>query len=124
MKKMLKQMLAASVLITISASVAQASSVMYNVTGTLYEPMTQPFNTVFKGSFNWDGSAVTDLHGTMNSSMYLTDDINPDYRSTFPLMYLNYQLAQNIDGNIFWVAGIKLAICLDMVRLHLALIQM
>jgi len=100
MKKVFKQLLTASMLIITSIPVAQAVAVTYNVTGTLLEPMTQPLNTVFNGSFNWDGFTVTDLHGTMNSSMYLTDDINPDYASTFPLMYLNHQLSQNVDGNI------------------------
>ena len=84
----------------LSVPVAQATGVTYSITGTLYEPMTQPHNTVFNGSFNWDGSAVLNLHGTMNSTMYITDDVNPIPGVSFPLMRLDHQLAQNVDGNI------------------------
>jgi len=87
--------------LTASVSTGQASIVKYEVQGVFFEPMTQQVgNTVFNGAFDWDGGIVSNLNGTMNSSMYVTDDINPDYGQTFPLMRLNYQLAQDIDGNI------------------------
>jgi len=102
MNKIIKKVLTASMLTIVTVPVTQASSVTYNVEGAFYEPQTQGLggDTVFKGTFNWDGSVVSNLHGTMNSSMYITDNINPDYNQTFPLMNLNYQLAESIDGDI------------------------
>lgn len=87
-------------LILVNVPIAQATGVTYDVIGTFNEPMTRPIKTVFNGSFNWDGSAVSNLHGTMNSTMYEMDDVNPIPGVTFPLMRLNYQLVQNVDGNI------------------------
>lgn len=87
-------------IVAITGSSSFASVVTYNVTGVLFEPMTQPDNTTFVGSFDWDGTTVSNLHGTMNSSMWAVDDVNPDYINTYPLLHLNYQLAQSIDGNI------------------------
>ena len=85
-------LLVALVFMMANVSTTQASVVTYNVTGIFYEPMTQPSNTVFNGSFEWDGTSVSNLHGTMNSTMYDT--------SVFPLLDLDYQLAQSIAGNI------------------------
>ena len=93
-------MLVASVLATAITPIAQASVVTYNVTGVLYEPQTQPLDTIFNGSFDWDGTNVTNLHGTMNSSMYAVDNENPIPHVSYPLMHLDYQLAQSTDGNI------------------------
>jgi len=100
MNKMLKLMFATSMLIIISIPIAQASVVTYNIAGVFHEPQTQPLDTVFNGSFDWDGATVSNLHGTMNSSMYDTDDVTPDFSGSFPLIYLNNQLAQSIEGNI------------------------
>lgn len=85
----LKTKLLASLLLATSATAAQAQT--YNVAAEFEERMTS-INTFFNGSFDWDGSSVTNLHGTMNSSMYLVDNINPDYFERFPLMNLGYQL--------------------------------
>ena len=93
--------LVASILMIVNISFAQASVVSYNVSGIFFEPQTQPIDTTFNGSFDWDGTSVSNLHGTMNSAMWKTDDINPNPDLyIFPLMHLNYQLAQSVDGDI------------------------
>ncbi|AEG02577.1 hypothetical protein [Methylomonas methanica] len=79
--------------------VAHGSVATYDINAVIYEPAAA-YNTFFNGSFDWDGATVSNLHGTMNSSMYDTNDINPDYYNSFPLMQLNYQLGQSIDGNL------------------------
>lgn len=83
-------------------SIANAAVVTYNVTGVFAEPATEVGYTEFVGTFNWDAltQTVSGLKGTMNSSMYPTDDINPKPPQTYPLMHLNYQLAQSVDGDI------------------------
>ncbi len=94
----LKTKLAASLLLAASASVAQAS--IYNVAASFYEPMTNGNNTFFNGTFDWNGTTVSNLMGTMNSSMYPVNNVNPDYKTSFPLMNLNYQLGgTTISGN-------------------------
>ncbi len=93
-------MLLASILMIVNISMAQATTLSYNVTGVFYEPQTQPLNTIFNGSFDWDGAVVSGLHGSMNSSMYITDNINPIPHVSYPLMELNYQLAQSVVGDI------------------------
>jgi len=93
-------LVAALILIVTSISTAQASLITYNVTGIFYEPQTQPLDTTFNGQFDWDGTTVSNLHGTMNSSMYATDNENPINGLSYPLMNLDYQLAQSVDGNI------------------------
>ncbi len=92
--------LAVLILMITNISIAQATVASYNVTGIFFEPQTQPTNTTFNGSFEWDGASVTNLHGTMNSTMYSTDNINPDFSNTFPLLHLNNQLAQSVNSNI------------------------
>ncbi|WP_431065842.1 hypothetical protein [Methylotuvimicrobium sp.] len=87
-------------MVAIMGSSSFASVVTYKVTGVLYEPATQPNNTNFVGSFDWDGSVVSNLQGAMNSSMYEVDDVNPDFKKSFPLLHLNYQLAQSTEGDI------------------------
>jgi len=63
----LKIKLAASLLMLGSASVAQATT--YSIVADFKETMTGGVNTVFKGTFDWDGSTVTNLGGRMNESM-------------------------------------------------------
>ena len=75
--------LIASILMIGNVPFAQATVVSYNVTGVLFEPQTQPIDTTFNGNFDWDGTTVSNLHGTMNSSMWPTDDINPDPDNKF-----------------------------------------
>ena len=71
----LKTKIAATVLMFGSASMAQATT--YDVMGEFNEPNAAVFNTTFTGSFDWDGSTLTNLMGTMNSSMDSTiEDLN------------------------------------------------
>ncbi len=63
----LKTKLAASLLLAASASMAQAST--YSVTGDFLETMTNGVDTVFKGTFDWDGTTISNFTGTMNESM-------------------------------------------------------
>ena len=75
----------------------------YNVTAAFYEPMlayadgpscpADSYCTVFNGSFTQDltSGAITNLHGTMNSSMSLP--VNQ------PNLTLSYQLSSVSDGN-------------------------
>lgn len=86
--------------LTVAVSPAvQASVTTYDVNAVIYEPAAA-YHTYFDGSFDWDGETVSNLHGAMNSSMYDTNDVNPDYYNSFPLMQLNYQLGQSVDGNL------------------------
>lgn len=96
---------ALSIYMIVSIPLAQAKVISYNVIGDFYEPMTQAptmsYDTIFNGSFDWDGTTVSNLHGTMNSSMYVIDNVNPPVKYTsYPLMHLDYQLAQSVDGNM------------------------
>lgn len=54
-----------------AASVASASTSIYNITTTWYEPDTQPKNTIFNGTFTYDSitHAVTNLQGQLSESM-------------------------------------------------------
>jgi len=51
--------------------VAQASTRSYNITATWYEPDTQPKNSIFQGSFDFDSSThtVSNLVGSLSESM-------------------------------------------------------
>jgi hypothetical protein len=66
-KHMKKTAIAAALLATLGA----AHAATYNVTTTWLEPGTQPTNTVFEGSFEYDAltHAVTGLHGQLNEVM-------------------------------------------------------
>ena len=61
------------VFIIANISTVQANLVTYNVEGVFFEPNTQPNNTVFSGTFDWDGSTLSNLTGMMNSSMMVSE---------------------------------------------------
>jgi len=108
--KLINKLCKASSVIVLSvfAIYANASEVTrYKVTGVFFEPNTQPNNTVFNGEFDWNGTTVSNLHGTMNSSMYDTDNAHPDYTRSYPLIHLDYQLAQSVNGNNVTVSVFK-----------------
>jgi len=71
MTKLHLSFLGAWVLALVAALPAQADTISFNVTTTWYEPMTQPDNSVFVGSFSYDTSthAVTSLSGSLSESM-------------------------------------------------------
>lgn len=82
----LKTKLAAAMVLAASASLAQATT--YNISATFTEPMISMGGTVddtlFTGSFDWNGTAGSNLQGTMNSSMSnLTS--NPNMSLTYNL---------------------------------------
>jgi hypothetical protein len=64
----------------------------YNVTETFYEPMTQPDNSIFTGSFTIDSTSntVSNLTGTLTESMTGTP---------MAQVSLTYQLSAVSDGN-------------------------
>jgi hypothetical protein len=94
MKKML---LISSALAMIGAvQVAEASVTTYNVKETFFEPDTQPRDSIFTGSFNYDnvGHTVTNLHGLLSESM------SGNNASDMAWVTLNNQLASWYDGGL------------------------
>jgi len=84
-----------SAILLISSVIAnQANAATYDVIGVFVEPVTVIGHTTFTGTFNWDAATetISGLQGSQNVTMY-----DP---SQFPDLNLNYQLAQNVDGNI------------------------
>jgi len=63
--------LAWGVLALLGASITQAAPITYNITETFHEPDTQPRDTIFIGSFDYDSSTktVSHLHGQLSESM-------------------------------------------------------
>lgn len=59
---------------------AQAASATYNVTTIWFEPQTQPRNTLFMGSFDYDSSTktVSNLKGQLSESMTDTNGLPID----------------------------------------------
>ena len=51
--------------------VAQAAVSTYNILETFHEPETQPNDSIFNGSFNYDAAThtITNLHGLLSESM-------------------------------------------------------
>jgi len=69
---MRKTFLTAAVLALVAAApTAQSATTSYNVTTTWYEPETQPYDSIFVGSFDYDAATktVSNLHGTLSESM-------------------------------------------------------
>lgn len=73
MKTSLKQDIAlvAAALALISGSQAVAATTSYTISTTWYEPDTQPNNTVFLGTFDYDSSSktISNLKGLLSESM-------------------------------------------------------
>lgn len=97
-------------LIALNSPLAFGSIVTYEVLGGFFEPSAK-YPTIFEGSFDWDGSIVSNFHGTMNSSMWDVDNDDPNYKNSlpfsFPLIQLNHQLAQSVNGNIVTASVFK-----------------
>lgn len=69
---MKKAILASAMLAMLSGlPAAHASTSTYNVTTTWYEPETQPYDSIFIGSFTYDdvSKTVTNLSGVLSESM-------------------------------------------------------
>lgn len=95
---MKKLILAASLLAAFGAS---AHELTYNVTTVWREPDTQPRNTIFQGSFDYDEhtGTVSNLHGMLSESM--TGDPNSsaaDYGMTW--LTLSHQLVTQQDAGL------------------------
>lgn len=63
----LKTKLAVSLVLAASTSIAQATT--YTVEADFYETMTNGIDTFFSGSFDWNGTTVSNFTGRMNESM-------------------------------------------------------
>lgn len=76
----------------------------YDVVETFGEPMTQPNNTIFTGSFAYDftAAAVSSLAGTLTESM---TKINGVYASPMTTVSLGYQLS-SVAANLGGVNGL------------------
>lgn len=94
---MKKSLLIAGVLSMVAGiQAAQAAVTTYSVLETFYEPDTQPRNSIFKGSFDFDDVALTvsNLQGWLSESMTgdpSTPGPNGDYGMTW--LNLTYQLS-------------------------------
>jgi len=92
MKKML---LISSALAMIGAvQVAEASVSTYNVLETFYEPDTQPSDSIFKGTFDFDSvtHTVSNLKGILSESM-TGSGLNAYPNDDMTWLSLNYQLS-------------------------------
>lgn len=84
---------------------AQSAVVTYNVIETFYEPQTQPNDSIFTGTFNFDTDAMTvsDLSGTLTESM--TGGMGGmggmgDMGGTMNELMLTYQLSSVYDPGL------------------------
>jgi hypothetical protein len=83
-------------LLTLATSPAFAAVATYNVTTTWFEPDTQPKNSIFEGSFNYDFATktITSLAGKLSESMTGTNASNMTW------LDLNYQLVSWYDATL------------------------
>jgi len=72
----------------------------YNVVETIYEPMTQPKNSIFVGSFIFDSTTTTvsNLHGRLSESMTGAQIAYPS--DTMTWLSLNDQLSSVYDSTL------------------------
>jgi len=90
MKQIQKTFFSVLIFIIANISTAQANLVTYSVEGVFFEP--NAYNTVFSGTFDWDGSALSNLQGVMNSAMVFQEDA--------PNLSLSSNLITNMDGSV------------------------
>lgn len=96
-----KLLMAGAIALLGAASVAQAATVTYNVKEVFFEPETQPNDSIFIGSFNFDAAthAVTNLHGILSESM--TGDLSHGYpNDSMTWLTLGYQLKSWYDSTL------------------------
>lgn len=81
-------------------SVAEPAVTSYKVTATFYEPDTQPRNTIFMGSFDYNSitRSVSNLKGLLSESMTGDEIAYPNDNMTW--LSLNYQLSSVYDASI------------------------
>jgi len=95
-----KTKLAAAIALVCSASIAQATT--YDVSATFFDGGVQG-QTLFNGSFDWNGSTVTNFQGLLSASMWAWDVTKQTFTSglngtgmAMPTQYLD--LANNCSG--------------------------
>ena len=80
------------------AEIAEAATTTYNVTTTWFEPETQPFDSIFTGTFTYDDTSktVSNLRGMLSESM------TGDQLGGTPMTWLtlNYQLLSWHDASL------------------------
>lgn len=83
-----------------AAPVAQAATSSYNVITTWFEPDTQPNDSIFKGTFDYDSAThtVSNLQGILSESMTGTNVGYPN--DTMTWLSLNYQLSSVYDATL------------------------
>lgn len=99
MKKAL--LIGTAMMLIAGAPVAQAANTSYNVLTTWYEPETQPNDSIFKGTFDYDSvtHTVSNLRGILSESM--TGDLNHGYPNDSMIwLTLNYQLKSWYDSDL------------------------
>ena len=98
---MKRLILAGMAWLLLSAPVARAVVTTYSITTTFYEPDTQPRNTIFNGSFNYDSitHTISSLQGLLSESMTDTNGapIDADHMVWLPL---NNQLVSCYDSSL------------------------
>ncbi|MDP3539204.1 MAG: PEP-CTERM sorting domain-containing protein [Azonexus sp.] len=98
MKKMI--LISSALAILGSIQVAEAAVHTYNVKETFLEPDTQPRDTIFIGSFNFDDvtKTVSNLKGILSESMTGDPIAYPNDNMTW--LSLNYQLSSVYDATL------------------------
>jgi hypothetical protein len=94
--------LAIAVGLSFVAHQAQAATASYDVTTTWLEPQTQPRNTVFVGSFDYDSSThtITNLQGQLSEAMTHTGANLAYPNDSMVWLNLDYQLASWYDATL------------------------
>jgi hypothetical protein len=84
-----------------AVQVAQAATTTYNVLETFYEPETQPSDSIFKGSFDYDSvtHTVSNLHGILSESM-TGSGINGYPNDDMTWLSLTHQLSSVYDASL------------------------
>ncbi len=90
----MKRLLLIGALSMVAAQAAEATVIPYDVTATFYEPDTQPYNTIFIGSFDYDDATqtVSNLHGALSESM------TGNMMGSMTWLPLNHQLSATYDA--------------------------
>ena len=84
-----------------AVQVAQAATTTYNVLETFYEPETQPSDSIFKGSFDYDSvtHTVSNLHGILSESM-TGSGLNGYPNDDMTWLSLTHQLSSVYDASL------------------------
>lgn len=98
MKKML--LISGALAMIGGAQLAEAATTSYNVLETFYEPDTQPNDSIFKGTFDYDSvtHTVSNLKGILSESMTGNSVGYPNDSMTW--LTLNHQLSSVYDATL------------------------